>query len=120
MLHPSLSSQFRTNDRNLCYHYLAHPVFLDMMFIQTMSRRGNRGAQVYAIDFGWARAFPMASKSEAYVTLPLMFAWDRVLPACICDNTKKMVQGKFYQRLKKAACHLKQLKLPGQTLQKEK
>ena len=30
MLHPSLSRQFRTNDMNICYHHLAHPVFSDI------------------------------------------------------------------------------------------
>ena len=51
----------------------------------------------------------MASRSEAHETLLLLFARDEVLPACICDNAKKMVQGKFYQKLKDAAYHLKQL-----------
>ena len=48
MLHPSLSRWFRTNDRHLCYQCLAHSVFSDMMFATTVSRRGNRWAQVYA------------------------------------------------------------------------
>ena len=51
MLHPSLSRQFRMNDQNFQYHRLAHPVFSDMMFVNTVSRRGNRCAQVYATDF---------------------------------------------------------------------
>ena len=97
------------NDRNLHDHYLAHPVFSDTMFASTVSRRGNRCAQVYATDFGWARAFPMASRSEAHETLSLLFARDGVLPACFCNNAKEMVQGKFNQQLKDAACHLKQL-----------
>ena len=52
MLHPSVSRQFRTNDQNLCYHCLAHPVFSDMMFANTVSRRCNRCAQVY-ITYFW-------------------------------------------------------------------
>ena len=59
----------------------------------------------------------MASRSEADVTLSLMFARDDVPLACICDNAKEMIQGKFHLILKDAACHLKQLKpniLPGQ------
>ena len=62
-------------------------------------------AQVYATDFGWARAFPMTSRSEAHETLSLLFARDGVLPDCVCDNTKDMIQGKLYQKLKDAACH---------------
>ena len=30
-------------------------------------------------------------------------------PAFICDNAKEMIQGKFYQKLKDAACQLNQL-----------
>ena len=80
-----------------------------MMFASTMSRRGNRCAQVYATDFGWARAFPITSRSEAHETLSLLFARNDVLPACICNNAKEILQGKFYQKLKDAACQLKQL-----------
>ena len=109
MVHPLLSRQFRTNDRNLHYHCLAHPVFSDTMFASTVFRRFNICAQVYAADFGWARAFPMASRSEAHETLLLLFARDGVPLACICDNAKEMIKGKFYQKLKDAACELKQL-----------
>ena len=38
----------------------------------------------------------------------MLFARDGVPPACICDSAKEMGQGKFYQKLKDAACHLKQ------------
>ena len=109
MLHPSLSRQFRTYDPNLHFCYLAHPVFSDMMFVSPVSRMGNRCAQVYAKDFGWARAFPMAFRSEAHETLSLLFARDGVPPACICNNTKEVEQSKLYHKLKDAACHLKQL-----------
>ena len=67
-----------------------------MMFASTVSRRSSRCAQVYATDFGWVIAFPMVSRSEAHETLLLLFARD-------------MVQSKFYQNLKGAACHLKHL-----------
>ena len=97
------------NDQNLCYYCLAHPVFSDTMLANTVSRRGNRYAQVYATGFGWARAFPMASRSEAYETLLLVFAWDDVLPTCICNNDKEILQGKFYQKLQDAAWYLKPL-----------
>ena len=38
-----------------------------------------------------------------------LFAVDGVPPACKCNNAKEMIQGKFHQKLKDAACHLKQL-----------
>ena len=56
-----------------------------------------------------ARVFPIASRSEVHETLQLLFARDGVLPACIWDNAKEMVQGRFYLKLKDAACHLKKL-----------
>ena len=82
-----------------------------MMFPSTVSRRGNRYAQVYVTDFVWAAAFPMASRSEAHETVLLLFARDGVLPACICNNAKEMIYGKVCHKLKYAACHLKQLEL---------
>ena len=42
-------------------------------------------------------------------TLLLLFVRDGVPPKCICDNAKEMIQGKFSQKLKEAAFHLKQL-----------
>ena len=71
--HPSLSRWFRTNDRNLCYHHLVPHVFSDMMYASTVSRGCNRSTQVYATDFGWARAFSMVSSSEAHKTSLLLF-----------------------------------------------
>ena len=60
---------------------MAHLSFSDMMSASTLSRRGNRCAQVYATDFGWTRAFPMALRSEAHKTLPWLYARNGVLPA---------------------------------------
>ena len=86
-----------------------HILYFQTVFVSTVSRRSNRCAQVYATDFGWARAFPMASRSEAHETLSLLFVRDGVPPTCICDNARELVQGKFHQKLKEAACHLRQL-----------
>ena len=62
---------------------------------------------VYATDFGWARAFSMTYRSEIHETLSFLFARNCVLPACIYDNAKEMVQDQFHEKLKDAACHLK-------------
>ena len=91
------------NDRNLCYHHLAHPVFSDMMFVSAVSRKGNRCAQVYATDFGWASAFPMVSRSEAHEP------YHCCLLGIKSHQLVYVVQEKFYQSLKDAACYLKQL-----------
>ena len=80
------------NDRNLCYNCLTHPVFSDTMFASTVSRRGNRCEQVYATDFGWARAFPMASRYEAHETMSLLFPRDcpasLLMQQCQRDGTR--------------------------------
>ena len=39
MLHPSLSRQCRTNDCNIHYHHLVHPVYSDAPFASAVSRR---------------------------------------------------------------------------------
>ena len=88
MLYPLLSKRYRMNDRNFHYYCMAHPLFSDTMFANTMFRNSNRCVQEYATDFGWARAFPMASKSEAHETLLWLFVWDGVLPTFIYNNAK--------------------------------
>ena len=72
-----------------------------MMFAIAVFRKGNKCAQVYATDFGLARAFPIASRSEAHETLLLLFAWDGILLACSCNNARELLQGKFHQKLQK-------------------
>ena len=108
ILNPSLFRQFRKNDRNLCNHHLADPIFSVTVYASTASRKGNRCAQVYATDFGSARAYPIAFRSKAHETLLLFFSRNGVPPACICDNDNNMIQAKFYQKLTDAVCHLKQ------------
>ena len=65
-LDPILSRQFRTNDRMLHYPCLLHTVFTNTMFASTVSRQGNKMAQVYATSFGWAQAYPMKRKGKAH------------------------------------------------------
>ena len=45
-----------------------------------------------------------ASRSEAHESLSLLFARDSIPPACICDSTEEIIQGKFCQKLKDAMC----------------
>ena len=108
MLHPSLFRWFRTNDKSICHHFLAYLVF-SIIFTNTVPRKGNRCAQVYATDLGWAKAFPVASWCKAHETLSLLFARYGLLLACIHDNAKKLLQRMFNQKLKDASFHLKHL-----------
>ena len=79
------------------------------MFAIAVSRMGDGCAQVNATDYGWARVFPISSRSEAHKTLSLLFTQDSIQSTCIYDSAKEMIHCKFYQKLKNAACQLKQL-----------
>ena len=83
-------------------------MYSDSLFALTVSRRGNRCAHTFAMNFGWSHSFPMKMKSEAHEAWSLLFQQDRVPPAVICDNAKEMVLGDVSRKLKEALCHLKQ------------
>ena len=86
VLHPTLSRRFRTNDRQLRYRRLPSDLYSDTMFTNTVSRRQNKMAQVFASDFGWSRVYPMQAKGEAHEALSLLFQRDGVPPKMIVDN----------------------------------
>ena len=81
-------------------------MFSGTMFTRTEFRRSSRSTKLYSINFGYARAFPMTSRSEAHKTLLVLFTWEGDAPACICVNVLEMIQDKFYQKVKDAACQL--------------
>ena len=100
VLHSSLSRQFRTNDCQLWYKRLLHNVYTDILFATTVSRRGNRCAQIFATSFGWLCLFLMKLKSEAHEALSSLFQHNGVPSAVICDNAKEMIMGEFNRKLK--------------------
>ena len=106
---PSLSRWFRTSDHQSRYRKLPHNVYSDILFATTMSRRGNKCAQIFDTNFGWSCSFTMKLKSEAHEALSLLFQQDRVAPAVMCDNIKEIIFGEFNRNLKEALCHLKQM-----------
>ena len=89
MIHPSLRRWFITYDHYIHHSCVTYPLFSDMMFESTVSKSGNRCAQVCATDFGWARVFPITSRSDAHETLSLPFTWDGVPLSCNCNNAKE-------------------------------
>ncbi len=107
-LNPTLTRQFPTNDRMLCYTRLPHTTFTDTMFAGTPSRSGNKCAQVYAMSFGWARAHPMTRKGEAHETLSLLFHRDNVPPTMVLDGSKEQTKGDFKRKLHEANCQARQ------------
>ncbi len=104
-LDPNMSRRYPTNDCMLRYPRLMHTVFTDMMFASTVSRQGNKMAQVYATFFGWARAYPMKLKGEAHETLSLLFHRDGVPPTMVTDVSKKQTKGDFRCKLHNVDCH---------------
>ncbi len=107
MLNPGLSCHFLTNDRMLHYPHMPHHVFGDTMFAGTESKNGNKCCQVFATNFGWARAHPFKQKGDAHEALSLMLKRDGVLPEMILDGSKEQVEGAFRCKLKKVICHLR-------------
>jgi hypothetical protein len=107
MLNPTLSCRFPTNDCMLHYPRMPHPVFGNTMLAGTESKNGNKCCQVFAINFGWARAHPLKRKGEAHEALSLMFKRDSVPPEMILDGSKEQVKGAFKHKLKEVNCHLR-------------
>jgi hypothetical protein len=89
----------------LRYPHLMHMVFTDTMFASTVSRQGNKMAQVYATSFGWAQAYPMKRKGKAHETLSLLFHRDGVPPTMVTDDSKEQTTGEFRRKLCDADCH---------------
>jgi hypothetical protein len=106
MLNPTLSCHFPTNDRMLRYPRMTHPVFGNTMFAGTESKNGNKCCQVFATNFGWARAHPLKEKGEAHKALSLMFKLDGILPKMILDGSKEQVKRVSRHNLKEVNCHL--------------
>ena len=66
----------------------------------TISKRGNKYAEVYASTFGWARIFPMKKKSEAHKTLSLLSERDGVPPKMIMDGSIEQTEAGFKKKPK--------------------
>ena len=109
VLNRAMTRRYPTNDRMLRYPRLPHTLFTDTLIAGTVSTRGNKYAQIYASNFGWARAFPMAKKGDAHETLSLLFKRDGVPPEMIMDGSKEQTLGTFSKKLKEAGCHKHQV-----------
>ena len=55
----TLSRRFRTNDQQLRYRRLSVDMFTDTMYANSVSRQGNKCAQVFSTSNGWVCAYPM-------------------------------------------------------------
>ena len=107
MINPTLSRRYPTNDRWRRYNQLPHQLFTDTMFAGTVSSQGNTCSQIFAADFGWARAYSMPSKGKAPEALDLLFKREGVPPAMVMDNAKEQTLGDFRKKLREVDCHVK-------------
>ncbi len=82
----------------LWYKRVLHTMFSNTLFAGSVSRQGNKLAQVYATSFGWARAHPMKCKGDAHETLSLLFQRDGVPPTMVTDDSKEQTKGEFRQK----------------------
>ncbi len=89
----------------LRYSRLMHTVFSDRMFASTVSRQGNKMAQVYATSFGWELAYPMKCKGKAHETLSVLFHQDGVPLTMVTDDSKEQTKRDFRHKLREADCH---------------
>jgi hypothetical protein len=107
MPNPTLSHHFPTNDCMLRYPCMPHPVFGNTTFAGTESKNGNKCCQVFATNFGWARAHLLKQKGEAHEALLLMFKHDGVPPERILYSSKEQVKAIFRRKLKEVHCHMR-------------
>jgi hypothetical protein len=89
---------------------MPHPVFDNTMFSGTKSKNSNTCCQVFATNFGWARARPLKQKVEAHEALLLLFKHDGVLPKMILEGSKEQVKEVFKPKLKEVNCHMRATK----------
>jgi hypothetical protein len=91
----------------LRHPHMPHPVFGNTIFAGTESKNGNKCCQVFATNFGWARAYPLKQKGEAHEALLLMFKPDGIPPKMFLDSSKERVEGVFRRKLKEVNYHMR-------------
>jgi hypothetical protein len=85
-------------------------MFSDTMESSIKLHLGNRYAQIFATRFGWTRAFPMKTKSEAHKALSLLFARDGVPTKLVTDGSKEQTKGEFRRKCRESSCATKTTK----------
>jgi len=104
-----LSRWYKTNDRQLWYWQLSHPLFTDKLEVSVKSWfNQNRYSQVFALQLGWVRVYPMKKKSEACEALSLLSQRDGVPPVLIVDGAKEQTMGEFWWKAQEMGVHIQQ------------
>ena len=104
-----LNRRFRTNDRQLRYRRLSHVMFTDTVFSKHKSwYLKNKCAQMFCTSFGWSRAYPMQSKSQAHHAFSSLAQTVGVPPVLVMDGAKEEVMGEFRKKAREMDCRIKQ------------
>jgi hypothetical protein len=73
------------------------------MFAHHNSLQGNTMAQIYATDFRWVKAYPIAKKSDAHLTLNMIHHQYGVFHMIVPDDDKELTQKDFMHKAPKAS-----------------
>ena len=104
-----LTRRFRTNDKQLRYRRLFCTMYTDTMFSDITSwHRKNKCAQVFSTAFGWARAFPMRLKSDAYRAFTTLAQRVGIPPILVADGAREQQMGDFRKETRNCHVRLKQ------------
>jgi hypothetical protein len=79
------------DDMQLRYRRLPVTMYTDTMYSTILLRQQNKAAQIFTTDFGFVRAFPMTTESEAHEALSLLFYRDGVPNVMVMDGAKAQV-----------------------------
>ena len=108
VLHPTLTQQYRTNDRQFQYRWLPVDLFTDTLESCIVSHRGNNYAQVLLHRNTWCKAYPMKTKGQEHEALSLLFAQEGIPNKMIMDGSKEQTMGEFRRKTRQAGCQIKQ------------
>ncbi len=92
------SKRMKHTAYQLKYRHLRATVYTDTMFATVKSLRQNTCAQLYVTSFHWTRIFPMKRKSEAHLTLDVLFREVGVFNKIVPDNALELTDGEFRRK----------------------
>lgn len=104
---PTVERRWPTGDRPLRHKRLHHQVFHNTMIANVKYLRGNTCCEIYATDFGWSRAFPIAKIAEVHETLDLFLSRYGIPEALVSDNHNVYIGGIFKKKAKEAGVFCK-------------
>ena len=100
--------RFKTNDRMLRYNRLTTTMFTDTLQADSLSRRKNKYAQIFAIPPGWVKAYAIKTKGEAHEALGLLLRDVGAPEKMVMDGSKEQTLGEFRKKARDAGVRIVQ------------